>query len=167
MTKRQKLILILFALLDVAFIVMLGSFIYLQLHPPPPQPVIRADLSPCAQRLLAEFGALNPRIAWDATNALQLALAPPPPDDAFGDGSAAAQALWPILDALAAQLAEDCPAPSQVTIYLTARDASGVTHHVAQIDGAKLAAWRDGDLSDALFATEARYRKLRIANLEF
>ena len=158
MTKRQKLILILFALLDVAVIVMLGSLAYLQLHPPP---VIRADISPCTQQLLAEFEALDPRIAWDATNALHLALTLPSSGDASGELPPSAQALWPILDALATQLPADCPAPSQVTINLTVREATGVIYHVAQIDGATLTAWREGDLSDADFAGQARYRRIR------
>ncbi len=160
MTKRQKFILILFALLDVAVIVMLGSLIYLELHP---RPVLRADISPCAQQLLAEFDAMDPQIAWDATNALHLALTLPPPNDngASGELPPSAQALWPILDALATQFSADCPASRQVTIHLTAREAAGVAHHVAQIDGATLTAWRDGDLSDADFAAQARYRRIR------
>ncbi|MFP4394757.1 MAG: hypothetical protein ACLFTI_05785 [Anaerolineales bacterium] len=157
MTKRQKLILILFALLDVAVIVMLGSLAYLQLHPPP---VIRADISPCAQQLLVEFETLDPRIAWDATNALHLSLTLPSSGDASGELPPSAQALWPILDVLAAQLPADCPAPSQATIYLAVREVAGVAHHVAQIDGATLTAWRDGDLSDAAFAARARYRRI-------
>ncbi len=163
MTKRQKLILILFALLDVAVIAMLGSLAYLELHP---QPVLRADISPCVQQLLAEFDPLAPQIAWDATNALHLALTSPPAGDTAEDAPPSVQALWPILDTLATRLPAECPAPSRVTIHLAARDASGVTHHVAQIDGATLTAWRDGDLSDATFAAQARYRKLRIANFE-
>ncbi|NBD35223.1 MAG: hypothetical protein GVY30_04395 [Chloroflexi bacterium] len=159
MTKRQKFILILLALLDVAVIVMLGSLIYLELHP---RPVLRADLSPCAQQLLAEFGAMDPQIAWDATNALHLALTLPISDKASGDVAPSAQALWPILDALAEHFSADCPAPRQVTIRLAVRDASGVTHHVAQIDGATLTAWREGDLSDANFAAQARYRRIML-----
>ena len=157
MTKRQKLILIFLALLDVAFIAMLGSLIYLELRP---QPVIRADISPCAQQLLADFDAMDPQIAWGATDALHLSLTLPPlnDNDASGDATPSAQALWPILDALAEHFSADCPAPAQVTIRLAVRDASGVTHHVAQIDGATLTAWRDGDLSDATFATQTRYR---------
>jgi hypothetical protein len=160
MTKRQKFILILLALLDVAVIGMLGSLIYLELHP---RPVLRADISPCVQQLLVEFDAMDPQIAWDRTNALHLALTLPIYDEASGDVAPAPQAIWPILDALAEQFLADCPTPRQVTIHLTVREATGVTHHVAQIDGATLTAWREGDLSDAAFAAQARYRRIRTA----
>ncbi len=157
MNRRQKRILIIFGIVDLIVVIALGVTLGHDLWSSSP---IRTDFLPaaCPQGLLQALPpSLQPAVAW-TPDRLDLTLnahyaAPTPPAET-------PQLLWKALDGIAAMLRLGCPAPAQVTIRLTANGETITQYHIVQLDGAELAAWAAGTLSEAELATRAAYRQL-------
>jgi len=157
MTKQQKLILILFGIVDIIVIALMGRVVIKSIHGN--QTISQqAQIPPCAQEILSALPhSMQPAVIWTDTE-LRLSLhvmyqsAEPPAESA--------QYLWEALDSLALTLTKGCPAPPTVTITVTAQGDRETCHHVIQTTGDSMMAWVQGTLSEADFISQARYRKL-------
>lgn len=157
MNRRQKRILTILGIVDLIVVVALGVTLGHDLWSPSP---VRTDFLPaaCPQGLLQALPpSLQPAVAW-TPDRLDLMLnahyaAPTPPAET-------PQLLWKALDSIAAMLRLGCSAPTQVTIRLTANGETVTQYHIVELEGAELAAWAAGTLSEAELATHATYRQL-------
>lgn len=164
MTRKQKLILLAFAIADVVVIALLGSIVLRSSPPTPLVSPIQVQVSPCEQRVIDTFSRADsplaksaPQVAWNHDR-LHIALTVTYPVDAPPDESA--QLLWTVLDDVADLFTETCPAPETVILAITARGTATTVQHLAQITGQDVEAWRFGDLSDEALAAQTRYRHI-------
>ena len=153
MTVRQRIILIVLGVLDLAVIAALATVVVTQ-SAAPPMPTAPAPIpvDPCVDALLQAMAgtAGTATVAWTAQSAqitvYTEATAEPPE-----------QRLWDLLDELPAPLPSICPVPETVTLHLA---PSGEGIHTAQLEGRALAAWLAGATSDAELAGTSRYRAI-------
>lgn len=147
MTGRQKLILVLMGLLDLAVVLALGSVVLLsqqRQHPPDSGSAVDAT---CATALRQKLPPTWQPLVSGGPTVLTIALSPE-----AGDG----QAFWKVLDALKVSAPLSCTVPQTITLLITGADAGDV----AQIGGDDFRAWQQGQLSDAELSRRARYRHL-------
>ncbi len=163
MTRRQKLILIILGILDVAVIALLGSAVVRSLPPTTPTvSPIAVQISPCEQKMLETFSTTPPfadgvpTVAW-SNKQLHLSLhvaykASVPPEDS-------AQYLWTALDSIAEIVQEGCTLPEKVTISIIAQGEAETHQFLVQLAGSDIKGWLAGALSDEALAALAHYRQ--------
>lgn len=165
MKRAQKLILVAFALVDLAVIGGLALTVLRSSRPAPPQATpIAPTPSACVAGLLdvlSEDGS-SAKIDWNAhdgiaaqgtlnvTFAADSLTEPPTP-----------QILWSLLDRLAPTLGALCELPPTVTLLVTVPDATGTVNYRMETTGEMLAGWLRHDISDTELAAHARYRETR------
>jgi hypothetical protein len=165
MKRAQKLILVVFALVDLAVIGGLGLTVLRSSRPTPSQAIpVAPSPSACVAGLLEVLSEEegSARIDWDEHDgiAAQVTLnvslaaesltAPPTP-----------QLLWSLLDRLAPTLRTLCELPPTVTLLVTVPDATGTVYYGMETAGETLAGWLRHDISDTELAAHARYRESR------
>jgi hypothetical protein len=168
MKPVQKLVLVLFALVDVAVIGGLAMTVVRssrrQLPEAAPTAVAATGATPsaCVAGLLERFsaGGASARVDWNdgagtATRAtVDITLAagslPEPPTP---------QLLWSLLDRLSPALLQECELPPTVTLRVRVTQESGTQLYALETPGDVLAGWLLGDVDDAELAAHARYRE--------
>lgn len=155
MTRRQKLVLIVLAVLNLAVIGAMGSYVVITTRRADTASV---DPNPCADALLPRMGTWAASMAVDwSPDAAYVELTHPTPSVA----NAPADLVWDALDHLPADLAEICPEPDSVT--LTVHTGSPATQsQTVLVDGALLLDWLAGRISDDDLAAQARYRIVQV-----
>lgn len=153
MTVRQRIILIILGILDLAVIAALTTVVVTQSSAPStptaPAPI---TFSPCVDTLLQAMSGTSgtATVTWTAQSAqitVHTETAVEPPE----------QHLWDLLDELPAPLPSICPVPEIVTLHLV---PSGESIHTAQFEGRTLTAWLAGATSDTELAGASRYRTI-------
>ncbi len=143
MTGRQKWILALMGLLDLAVVIMLGSVVLLAQHTPPVTEM--PPTASCGVMIGQSLpDTLHPQVSV-ASSTLTIALAPDSGDT---------QTFWEVLDVLATLSFSRCPTPKTILIILKWPEGNDI----ARIDGDDFRAWAEGQLSDMELAEKARYR---------
>ncbi len=167
MTRKQKLILIIFGIVDLGVMMALAGIILRTSHAYPAPPTLTPTpltahtyISACEQNVLDTFAQTpvgeTPAVAWDATQ-LYVTLKVVYPTTAPPTESV--QLLWTALDNLVPPLSDGCPLPSTIIIALTAQGTLSTTSYLVQFDGEDFAAWMAGTLAEADLAAQARFRQ--------
>jgi hypothetical protein len=154
MTARQKAVLIVLGILDIAVIVGLAAVVVSHSRPTTdPGPIVVPD-DPCAQELLDALAVpgQSVTVAWRNEAAYVTVSLHNLPSEAFAE-----QHIWLVLDRLPAPLPQPCPLPESVTLSVSS--PQGIIHTV-KLKGSDLAAWLAGSHSDADLAARALYRSL-------
>lgn len=154
MTTKQKVVLIVLAILDVAVVTGLGAIMVSRSRPSAdPAPILPAE-DPCAEALLSALATTGDAttVAW-TREAAHLSVA----QSTVVSTVPAEQYLWTVLDSLPAPLPVVCPLPETVTISVHAPEG---TVHTTRLNGSDLAAWLAGTQSDQDLAARALYRSL-------
>lgn len=152
MTKRQKLILVLFGALDLVIIILLGA---IALHSQQSLPNLVSQFGPCPSLLLESLPRyLAPTVAWEEER-LVVTVTPRYPTSTPPPGSA--QLLWTTLDALQRPVAAGCTLPEEIRLVVTARGTATTTGHLARLRGADVTAWLQGELDEEGFAQRGSY----------
>lgn len=152
MKRRRKSILLILAALNIAMIGLLGTFVVKQKNTIPPT---TAAISPCSQVVLSRIKPyLSPAVAWETSTMTVMTTAfystPNPPDTSV-------QLLWDMLDSIKHALELGCDLPAEVTLIIQAHGQAKNTSHVAQLDGADIAAWAKAELSDTELSLRGQY----------
>ncbi|MBN1486901.1 MAG: hypothetical protein JW981_04615 [Anaerolineae bacterium] len=159
MTRYQKAMLLVFALLDVAVFVLLGGIALKSMQPPPPTPFIQAYIEPCPQTVLEALPeTLEPRLAWNETE-LNLGIQVVYTMTTSQDTSA--QYLWTVLDAVADSLRAGCTPPTTLTLAVTVQATEKAYRHIARLNGLDVLDWTKGNVSDEELAARATYRRVQ------
>ena len=167
MTRKQKLILIILGVLDIAVITLLANVVIRSLSPTPAASPIVVQASPCEQRLIElaattpPFTAGIPKVAWNnrqLTIALRVmySTATPPKDSA--------QLLWTALDTLAKVVREGCALPETIIITIDAYAETETQQFLVQLAGADIKDWLAGVLSEEALAAQAHYRQTTVSH---
>jgi len=157
MTRRQKSILLILGILDIAVITLLASVVLRNLPPAPNVSPINVQASPCEQQLVAAltdpppFAEGIPRVAWNDQQ-LDIALQVRPSTDS-------PQHLWTVLDIIAEVARADCALPATVTIAINAHSETETQQFLAQLPGDAIEGWLTGALSEENLAAQAHYRQ--------
>ena len=158
MTQPQKRILRLLGLATITIIgILITAVIITTRTTSQTAPSEPAQIPKCLQIVLETLPPTASRsITWNE-NVLQLTIrvryttSSPPADSA--------QHLWEAFDSIATALQHRCPAPETINIAVTAQTATTTHRHQAQISGKTVAAWANGDLSEAEMAETVKYRR--------
>ncbi len=164
MSRLQKVIVLIFGLLDIGVLIFLGNMIIWQFMTPAPEPppTLPSQIAPCPQIILDTLPqTFQPAVAWDQQLHITLhttyTTTEVPTDSA--------QHLWTALDAVATSLHAGCPAPYTVTLSITAHSISETQHHIARVKGQDILDWTIGNLSSETLAAKAAYRQVDTAVL--
>ncbi len=153
MKRREKFILLAFAVLDVLVIGTLGFMIW---QTPPAASIDQPSYTPCAEFLMGQLPThLSPTTSWE-TNRLNVRMTayydiPTPP-------AGSAQLLWEALDALSQVTNVGCPLPPEIVITVTAQGTEETTGHIAKLTGTDLSAWINGQIEEDVLVKRAAYR---------
>ena len=162
MTRKQKLILLAFAIADIVVIVLFGTIVLRTLSPAPTVSPIQVQVSSCEQSVVDTFSHLDVSLAGAAQqvawNQEQLYLALTVTYQTDTPPVESAQLLWTALDDVAGVFNEACPVPETVILAITARGTTTTIQHLAQVTGQDMAAWQLGNLSDEALAAQTHYR---------
>jgi len=153
MTRQQKIVLAILALLDIAVIGAMGAYAVITTRRAgPAQPAYVPD--PCVTALLTALSDSGGTVfvAWSQT-AAHIDVSQPAP--AAPDHPA--ELIWRLLDRLPPELEDLCATPTTVTLAVHTGTARRQTQ-TAIIDGASLVDWLHGLLSDDELAAQAQYR---------
>jgi hypothetical protein len=163
MKPVQKLIVVLFALVDLAVIGGLALTVFQNTRESLPQvPAGAAPPSACITGLIEAYsgegisaridwreeGASAPHATLDIVLAAEALPAPPTP-----------QLVWELLDRLSPALHDLCEFPSTVTLRVTVSGTTGTSYYAIETPGDQLAGWLRGELDDEELALHARYRE--------
>ena len=179
MTRQQKLVILIMALIDLIIIGGLASYVIFSSAQSPSGPdrdisQPTGDGETCAATLLHELRGTGLLVTahWDdARSMIQVHVSPSTVSDTrmeliqqpgthseplAADG---AQILWYILDRLPHPLPDACGVPETFTLTVCT-ESEGHQCYVMACRGATLASWLAQDLSDEEFARDARYREI-------
>jgi hypothetical protein len=163
MKPVQKLILVLFAFVDLAVIGGLALTVFRASRESLPQEVaFAAPPSACIAGLIEAYSGegSSARVDWreegasashatvDIVLAAEALPAPPTP-----------QLVWDLLDRLSPALHDLCDFPSTVILRVTVSGTTGTSYYAIETPGEQLAGWLRGELDDAELAVHARYRE--------
>jgi hypothetical protein len=167
MTRKQKLILGLLALVDVIVVGVIAGYIVVttardrrQPAAPFPAPSRRgiqaSDLPACTRYLLETLTipGQSVEVSEDA-GAVWAKLTVTPQT---GENVVTPQVLWLTLDLLTPEFAEACPDATTLTIAVSAASEGQNRHYVAQVRHADLIAWLRNEMNEDDFAATIRYR---------
>jgi hypothetical protein len=162
MKRAQKLVLILFAFVDVAVIGALAVIVIRNGRQQGPEtPPVAAPPSACVASVLDAFSTdgSSARVDWNDTGSdppyamLDIVLAGETLPEA-----PTAQLLWTVLDRLSPSLPELCELPPLLTFRVTVVEGTETHHYVVETSGEALGGWLRGDLDDTELALHARFR---------
>ncbi len=163
MKRSQKLILILFAFVDLAVIGGLALIVIRSTRPSPPVAApVASPPSACALSLLEMLSVdgSSARVDWNevAGSAARATVevvftadslpAPPTP-----------QLLWTVLDRLSPAMAEQCDLPPTLTLRVSVADGSRTHTYAVEMAGEILTGWLRGELDDTELAAHTLYRE--------
>ncbi len=169
MTKRQKQVLIVMAMVDLLVVVGLGAYALAHRGLSPGTSAARETplprLSPCVAFLLesAERAGWTARVSESDTTVLyevtmaasQAAFA----TEADSQAGSQADAVWSVLDSLSPEYADVCGRWETVVLNVIVANGAGSSGAVtAELQAVALARWLQGTLSDSELAAQTRYR---------
>ena len=167
MNRAHKLILLAFALVDVAVIGVLAVIVIRSSSRGAPDAVLTAPPpSACVASLLdlLSEGGSSARVNWDENDeiatrvTLDLTLAA-----GSDSGPPTPQLLWTVLDRLSPSLLDPCEWPPTVTLLVSIAEEGGTQRYAVETSGEALTSWLRGDIDDTEMASLARYRESHIA----
>ncbi len=165
MTKRQKQVLIVMAMVDLLVVVGLGAYALAHRGLSPGTSAARETpmprLSPCVAFLLesAERAGWTARVSESDTTVLYEVTMAASQAAFAAEADSQADAVWSVLDSLSPEYADVCGRCETVVLNVIVANGAGSSGAVmAELQSVTLARWLQGTLSDSELAAQSRYR---------
>jgi hypothetical protein len=162
MSRKQRFILTIFALIDTLVIALLGYVVVSESnHASTNSNRVAQTSNPCSTHLLDELtlkSTYRPVIAYnqhDGELYVTLHTPNPSPTTTVMDGG---QSLWTALTIVGPHLARRCPSVETLLLIVENTTPHGPAYHIARLPARAVSKWIDGELSDDQLAETAEYR---------